>query len=370
MKNTPTNTNSALSDGSNEVLLSEGKVRPSKQSLQMPTDDQIKVWFGRLKEKYGHTKVLMCETVLLTGLRSIEVACWRVNTLPEKRADWHISNVDAARCKQKVRLNITCEKKWAHYFKQGEKIASERLIWIPLDLAERIDEYRWGERELALKRCVKAAPTAVEQKHQIENAYLFLNDKTGKPINVRELHRAWRGVELPCKGWSTHTARALQARSDFFGAMKKHQSLCSNSIDAAAPLASRALSESMQQIQQQLNHTLNSTTANYLLHINSPASASRDNSELVRWRSLNAQDVLSVLADYAKQDCDFKPRTSHRSTRWHATANGFEFEILCTGPKFLDTRGGKGGGGAVDLAMHLLGLDFKQAICLLRCKGV
>lgn len=95
-----------------------------------------------------------------------------------------------------------------------------------------------------------------------------------------------------------------------------------------------------------------------------------DNSELARWRSLAAADTLRLLADYVKQDRSFIPRASHQSTRWHVRANGVEFEILCTGPKFLDTRGGNGGGGAIDLAKHLLGLDFRRAVAVLRDKGV
>ena len=95
-----------------------------------------------------------------------------------------------------------------------------------------------------------------------------------------------------------------------------------------------------------------------------------DNLDLARWRELAATDVLLSLSDYARQDREFKPTTSHQSTRWHVRAARGEFEILCTGPKFLDTRGGKGGGGAIDLAMHLLGLDFKQAVSVLRSKGL
>jgi hypothetical protein len=35
---------------------------------------------------------------------------------------------------------------------------------------------------------------------------------------------------------------------------------------------------------------------------------------------------------------------------------------LTTGPKWYDTRAGKGGGGAIDLAMHVLGLSFVDAV--------
>jgi hypothetical protein len=50
------------------------------------------------------------------------------------------------------------------------------------------------------------------------------------------------------------------------------------------------------------------------------------------------------------------------TTRWHATVGGHDFEILCTGPKFWDGRAVRGGGGAIDLAMHLFGVDFKDAV--------
>nr|WP_254176670.1 hypothetical protein [Pseudomonas aeruginosa] len=36
--------------------------------------------------------------------------------------------------------------------------------------------------------------------------------------------------------------------------------------------------------------------------------------------------------------------------------------LLVTGAKFFDTRADKGGGGAIDLAMHLLRLDFVAAV--------
>ena len=95
-----------------------------------------------------------------------------------------------------------------------------------------------------------------------------------------------------------------------------------------------------------------------------------DNLDLERWRLLDAAAAIVVLSDYAKLDQAYEPRKDQRSTRWHVTAGGQEFEVLCTGPRFLDTRSNKGGGGAVDLAMHLLSVDFKSAVRILREKAV
>lgn len=98
------------------------------------------------------------------------------------------------------------------------------------------------------------------------------------------------------------------------------------------------------------------------------ARRSVDNLELERWRLLDAAATVVALSDYAKLDQNYQPRKNRGSTRWHVAAGGREFEVLCTGPRFLDTRSNKGGGGAVDLVMHLLCIDFMSAVQVLREK--
>ena len=95
-----------------------------------------------------------------------------------------------------------------------------------------------------------------------------------------------------------------------------------------------------------------------------------DNSALERWRGMDAVAALRALADHVTRDPAFTPRDSIATTRWHVSAGGHDFELLCTGSKFFDTRAKKGGGGAVDLAMHLLSLNFKAAANLLATKGL
>lgn len=95
-----------------------------------------------------------------------------------------------------------------------------------------------------------------------------------------------------------------------------------------------------------------------------------DNSTLKRWRDLDAIVVLNALADHIKLDRTFQPTTSRLSTRWIVHAAGREWEMLCTGPKFWDTRAERGGGGAIDLVMHLHRIPFKAAVALLKEKGL
>ena len=75
-----------------------------------------------------------------------------------------------------------------------------------------------------------------------------------------------------------------------------------------------------------------------------------------RLHQLRAIPLESVLVASGAQ------RDAHDKAKW-LTAKG---PISITGMKFLNWNQGRGGGGAIDLAMHLNGLDFKAAVDWLR----
>jgi hypothetical protein len=83
---------------------------------------------------------------------------------------------------------------------------------------------------------------------------------------------------------------------------------------------------------------------------------------LARLRELPSEAVLARLAIEIKPDPTFTPVKDTDSRRWFAHTTRGDFEILTTGPKWYDTRARKGGGGAIDLAMHVLGLSFVDAV--------
>jgi hypothetical protein len=87
-----------------------------------------------------------------------------------------------------------------------------------------------------------------------------------------------------------------------------------------------------------------------------------DASTLTRLREMPAAEALSLVAIHAKSDPTYRPLKTDDSRRWHARTARGEFEILTTGPKWYDTHERRGGGGAIDLAMHLLGLSFVDAV--------
>jgi hypothetical protein len=85
-------------------------------------------------------------------------------------------------------------------------------------------------------------------------------------------------------------------------------------------------------------------------------------SVLTRLRQMPASDALALLATHVKLDPTYQPHKDEHSCRWHASTARGEFEILTTGVKWYDTRVHSGGGGAIDLAMHMLGLSFVDAV--------
>ena len=55
-------------------------------------------------------------------------------------------------------------------------------------------------------------------------------------------------------------------------------------------------------------------------------------------------------------------RDQHDRHKWH-TERG---PLSVSGPKFMNWRRGQGGGGAIDLVMHLAGVDFRTAVAWLQ----
>ena len=87
-----------------------------------------------------------------------------------------------------------------------------------------------------------------------------------------------------------------------------------------------------------------------------------DTVTLARLRACPAEVALACVAAEVKSDRTFRPRKDSASRRWQVFTERGDFEILTTGAKWYDTRARRGGGGAIDLAMHLLGLSFVDAV--------
>ena len=97
--------------------------------------------------------------------------------------------------------------------------------------------------------------------------------------------------------------------------------------------------------------------------------------EKLAWlREIPLSQVLKQLQDDGKlfwrRDLDFVPDKDRRTVRlFLSSPAGFAWEVLVTGLKWFDVRAGKGGGGCIDLVMHLFDLDFVAAVKLLSHGG-
>jgi len=75
-----------------------------------------------------------------------------------------------------------------------------------------------------------------------------------------------------------------------------------------------------------------------------------------------SEAALASVATMVKPDASFVPTKDARTRRWHVCTERGDYEIVTTGSKWYDTRARAGGGGAIDLTMHILGLSFVDAV--------
>lgn len=80
------------------------------------------------------------------------------------------------------------------------------------------------------------------------------------------------------------------------------------------------------------------------------------------FREMASEAALVLLSSDIKVDPTYVPAKNPNSRRWQVRTTYGEFGLLTTGHQWYDTRAKKGGGGAIDLAMHILGLSFVDAV--------
>lgn len=86
------------------------------------------------------------------------------------------------------------------------------------------------------------------------------------------------------------------------------------------------------------------------------------NERLEYLRNKKLTDVLDFLGLYWKLDREYKPVKTKTSFRIFVQKGYETKELLITGIRWYDVRERKGGGGAIDLVMHLYSDSFLQSI--------
>lgn len=85
-------------------------------------------------------------------------------------------------------------------------------------------------------------------------------------------------------------------------------------------------------------------------------------------RSVPLLKLMGHICTFVNEDRDYHPLdSSRRSRRFQVNCQKRDFRLIVTGEKWVDEliprdSDGRGGGGAIDLASHLTGLNFVQAV--------
>jgi len=87
-----------------------------------------------------------------------------------------------------------------------------------------------------------------------------------------------------------------------------------------------------------------------------------DDAFLEELRAVPILDALSQLGLYWKFDPNFQPIKNVNTKRIYVSVGSRVVEVLLTDQKWYNPKLGVGGGGCIDLTMHLLHLDFVQAV--------
>ncbi|ENY4077014.1 MULTISPECIES: hypothetical protein [Betaproteobacteria] len=93
-----------------------------------------------------------------------------------------------------------------------------------------------------------------------------------------------------------------------------------------------------------------------------------DDAEIARLRAMSVDDTLTLLGLYAKLDRDYQPHKSAQSKRVNVSVDSTVIELVVTGAKWYDARAQRGGGGAIDLTMHLYREPFVKAVQRLQAR--
>jgi integrase len=252
---------------SKPVKVRVGKVKSAPPRMTMPAADAVRKWLAATYRDAGNTLGLMCETILLTGMRREEVVCLRVDTLPEDPRHWHIVNPEAPQKYQQVHITIKFGTKGEIYSEDhGDKVGPSRGIRIPLELAKRWHAYRNGPRIAAFKQWMSGTEGAKARKARAQEAvHLFLNERNGRRFKGKQLYDAWKKAPSPVELWSPHKGRHWWACSVLQRELKSQYGLSLDDLDTSVALMqASALNIIRLHIQPQLGHGSDATTLRYL----------------------------------------------------------------------------------------------------------
>lgn len=196
---------SATSQGaSGKTIVARAGVAPpdAERMLTIPNAEKITTWLRSVRARRGYTKELMCRFALQGALRLSEITGFRLCDFPDPdEVPWQMIGA-------KVRLLLTHGTKGRRADPvYAPELGPPRHIWIPVELAEELLDYRRLRRLRAANHFRKRFGRIPNQ----QSDFFFLSDYDGTPIKQDSLYRAWKTEPVPMIGWHPHSARSYWA---------------------------------------------------------------------------------------------------------------------------------------------------------------
>lgn len=191
-----------------------GELTSRRRSLSLPSDVVLAQWHSKLKTRHGEVIALFAECLMRTGMRISEGTKFRTQDLPEKkygpgghdwREDWLLSG--------KVPCTICMGVKGPKIARGSEESSKPREIYIPIELADRMDYYRREGRATLIARWVSAGNTRSERdkRQKSTKTDIFWLGKRGLPLSNSWVRQSWCSGETTPWKWCPHMARHLFA---------------------------------------------------------------------------------------------------------------------------------------------------------------
>lgn len=188
-----------------------GSLTPIPSFSMLPTNKEIETWLHEVHYLRGPVKRLACEMIVRTGVRITEDVELQLSDIPAKvDGVWPRSSVSSDGVA--VRL---------HRGNKGRKISpgslesvNPRTIYIPFDLAERIDHYIREVRSTLILRGINRLSDKSARQRRMKgpkSTHLWIGERYGLPFSSGMLYKAWTNVPSCPEDWHPHIGREFYA---------------------------------------------------------------------------------------------------------------------------------------------------------------
>lgn len=200
-------------DRRNSKLLStrHGKIQIRESSAldRLPMLSELQPWISSVKARHP-VKALIFELMMRTGLRISEANQLRLTCFP-REIDWKSS----WRERGEVPVSVKYGVKGGKVEPSSSLSTRSRLIFVPVDLAERIEHYVAYVRPTLLSRYRLLKPTSSSRTDR-----LWLGETKLQPVSNQMLYAAWTEAQGCPLGWHPHSARHFFAVEKLMSATK------------------------------------------------------------------------------------------------------------------------------------------------------